>query len=125
MAAFYRSILKSAVGKSSALQTDAPEKVFMTLYREKDQVLVHLLNGMAGGMKKGEKGTVKFKGHPFPALKKDISITVPCFGKKGVFAVSPDFKGRKKLAAGYNADGTVTVVLPKELLKGYTLIRIY
>ena len=125
MAKFYRRILRKNIGQSSLLQTNAPEKVFMTLYREKDQVLVHLLNGTAGGIKKGEKGTPKFRGEPFPSLTKDISITVPCFGKKGVFAVSPDFKGRKALAAKYNPDGTVTVTLPGKLLKGYTLIRIY
>lgn len=125
MASFYRSLLRKKIGNASLLQTNAPEKVFMTLYREKDQVLVHLLNGSASGMKKGEKGAAKFKGDPFPALKKDISITVPCFGKNGAFAVSPDFKGRRSLTVKYNSNKTATVILPGKLLKGYTLIRIH
>ena len=96
----------------------------MTLYREKDQVLVHLLNGLASGHSKGDQVPNTFKKAPFPALTRDITITVPAFGKNEIYAVSPDFAGRKKLSGKYNADGTVTVTLPKELLKGYTLIRI-
>lgn len=96
----------------------------MTLYREDDQVLVHLLNGLATGNKKGDYITAGFKGTPFPPLEKDITFTVPAFGKNEIFAVSPDFEGRKPLEGTYHDDGTVTVTLPKELLKGYTLVRI-
>ena len=124
LAAFYRGILGKIIGNTSLLKTDAPEKVFMTLYREKDQVLVHLLNGLASGHSKGDQVPNTFKKAPFPALTRDITITVPAFGKNEIYAVSPDFAGRKKLSGEYHADGTVTVTLPKELLKGYTLIRI-
>ena len=120
----YQTILEKLVGGASLLKTDAPAKIFMTLYREGDQVLVHLLNGLATGNKKGDYITAGFKGTPFPPLEKDITFTVPAFGENEIFAVSPDFEGRKPLEGTYHDNGTVTVTLPKELLKGYTLVRI-
>lgn len=124
LASFYRGILRKLIGDTSLLKTDAPEKVFMTLYREQDQVLVHLLNGLASGHSKGDLVPNTFKKAPFPALTRDIIITVPVYGKNEIYAVSPDFKGRKKLSGKYHADSTVTLTLPKELFKGYILIRV-
>ena len=63
-------------------------------------------------------------GEAYPALEKDIVFTLPgCTGQKAV-AVSPDFEGARSLAAVPNPDGSLTVTLPKELLKVYTLVRI-
>lgn len=109
---------------ASLLTTNAPMKVPMTLFREKDQILVHLINGQGGGLTNGKKVSWKFYGNAFPAIPEDITFTVPYIGKNAVFAVSPDFKGRKALKAVYHDNGTVTVTLPKELLKTYTLVRI-
>ena len=39
-------------------------------------------------------------------------------------ATSPDFAGERSLRVTVNSDGTLTFVLPRDLLKAYTLVRV-
>jgi len=106
-------------------RVDAPGKVFTTLWREADGTLVaHFLNATGcDDLKVGERCTFDSPKVPFPALEKDIVFTVP--GGEAATAYSPDFAfGGRPLATRRNADGTLTVTLPKELLKGYALVKI-
>lgn len=103
---------------------DAPDKVYTTLWREADGTLVvHFLNGTGCDLKPGEKVTAAAPKNPFPALEKDVAFTVR--GGTAATAYSPDFTfGGRELVVRRNADGTLTVTLPKEFMKAYTLVRI-
>ena len=88
-------------------------------------MLIHFLNGLGtNNLAYGEVMTDKIKGDPFPAITKDITFTLekPLFTIGKVYAVSPDFQGRKELKSQTLADGSVKAVLPKELLKIYTIV---
>ena len=61
----------------------------------------------------------------FPAIERDISFTIKSAKPAKVVAISPDFPDEKPLQFSCDASrGTVSVVLPKELLKAYTIVRI-
>ena len=60
---------------------------------------------------------------PYPALTEDVVFTVPGKWREAV-AVSPDFAGRKPLELRSAGEQGVTVTLPKELLKTYTIVRL-
>ena len=101
-----------------------PDRVFTTIWREKDgATVVHFLNATGRDIAVGEKMKPDAPKDPFPALEKDVVFTI--VGGKSATAYSPDFGfGGRSLAARRNADGTLTVTLPKELLKAYTIVRI-
>jgi hypothetical protein len=60
---------------------------------------------------------------PYPALQKDITFTLKGVKNGQVIAYSPDFAGGKVLKSTYS-NGDLSVTLPKELLKTYTLIHV-
>jgi len=100
-----------------------PAGVYASLWREGDgTVAIHLFNATGVRNVPGETITIDAPRPPFPPLEKDIVFTVP-EGRRAV-AVSPDFAGERDLAARPNADGTLTVVLPSNLLRAYVLIRV-
>ncbi|MCQ2391572.1 MAG: hypothetical protein MJ240_09125 [Kiritimatiellae bacterium] len=103
---------------------DLPDRVFTTIWREKTgATVVHFLNATGRDVKVGEKMTPNAPRVPFPALAKDVVFTLP--RGKSATAYSPDFGfGGRTLAVKANADGSVTVTLPKEFLKAYTLVRV-
>ena len=87
----------------------------------KERLVVHLLNASGKTVKPGEimkHGAPKV---PFPPMDKPIAISVRKVNVKNVYAVSPDFKGRQPLSFQQEGENC-RVVLPKELLKAYTLV---
>lgn len=123
-AAFRRELLEWCGGAQS-WKIDAPEKVFVGVWREKSgDFVVHFLNGTGEKMKVGEPVASEAPDPPFPAIESDIAITAPASAVMRAVAASPDFKGEVELAVRRNADGTATVSLPKSLLSVYTLVRL-
>ena len=125
LAKLMHNVLAQQLKGARVWQTDAPEKVYTTIYAEKERMLIHFLNGLGtNNLAYGEVMTDKIKGDPFPAITRDITFTLekPLFAIGKVYAVSPDFKGRKELKSQTLADGSVKAVLPKELLKIYTIV---
>ena len=61
---------------------------------------------------------------PWPALGRDISLTIKASDAVRAWASSPDFDGRVALALSKTEDGHVTVTLPSAMLKCYTMIVI-
>ena len=97
--------------------------MFTSVWKERSgDVVVHFLNATACEPPKDALAPLEPPKPPFPALRSDISITVP-FAFARASAVSPDFGGVRELEVRRNADGTRTVTLPKDLLKAYTLVR--
>ncbi|MBE6381322.1 MAG: hypothetical protein E7047_10385 [Lentisphaerae bacterium] len=119
----YRKLLSHAVAAGRVWQTDAPDRVFTALWRDGDELLVHFLNGTGFSMVYGQELTPAVPAKPYPMLAKDITFTMPG-SFSGAVAVSPDFAGRKALKLVKNSNNTTTVVLPKELLETYTIVRL-
>ena len=106
-------------------ETDAPRKVYATIYNEPRRTLVHFLNATgADWLKKGEVMTDVIPASVFPPIAKDIRFTLrqPARPVSQVYAVSPDFQGRKPLQWKQEANGAVSAVLPAGLLKVYTIV---
>ena len=78
-----------------------PEKVFVSVYRQKvkgkEQVLVHLLNATGSKMKAGQTVTRITPKDPWPALGKDLvfEIALPKF--RNAYIVSPDYVGKRSV----------------------------
>lgn len=104
---------------------NAPEKVYTSLWREADGTLaIHFLNATGVNNVPWENLTSEAPDPAFPALAEDIVFTLPKGTGRKAVATSPDFEGEKTLSSVANADGSLTVVLPKALLKAYVLIRV-
>lgn len=117
------AILAELCGRADLLvKTDAPAKIYTTLYREGDTTFLHVLNGLGSGAMPEDAETPK---KPlYPALEADIHFRVLAPKAAKVYAVSPDFAGQKALAFTRDENNLVSFVLPKELLKVYTVIHI-
>ena len=125
LAKLMHQVLAEQLKSARIWQTDAPEKVYTTIYAEKSRMLVHFLNGQGtSSLGPQEVMTADIKGDPFPPITRDITFTLEktpfAIGK--VYAVSPDFAGRKALPSQTLDNGNVKVILPKELLKIYTIV---
>ena len=104
-------------------KTDAPHNVYTSLWRERDGTLaIHFLNATGVRNTPGENLTPQAPQPAFPAIAHDITFTVP--EGAGAWAVSPDFDGKRELAATRNANGSLTVTLPASCLKTYALVRV-
>ena len=104
---------------------DAPDKVFSSIWRERDgAVVVQFLNGTGVDMKPGDKVVPEAPVPAFPPISRDILIGVPAGAVLSATAASPDFQGVCRLVSESQADGRTLVRLPKDKLRSYTLVRI-
>jgi len=121
---FCKELLRSEfAGADAGLRTDAPESVYLTWYRGDDGDILHFLNASGGNPACGQVIPAKSPKVPFPALARDITVSLPAMAVKEAYAVSPDFPGRKALTVKQE-NGKLTLTLPKELLKAYTIVRL-
>ncbi|MBQ9366135.1 MAG: hypothetical protein IJT83_00020 [Victivallales bacterium] len=121
----YRTVLLSVLGDAANLvRTDAPEKVFLTLYRQDKAVFLHLLNGMGTGNAEIARNVSEKPKEAFPPMPHDLLFTLNVGAVKAAYAVSPDFEGCIPLPLIPNNDGKISFVLPKERLKIYTIVRL-
>ena len=119
----YRLFLTKVLGKAGFWSVNAPDKVFTAVYRTQDGMAVHFLNARGASLKKGEIVSASVPQAPYPALREAITFTLPANRKiSQVYAVSPDFPGRKPLSFQMKSNGKVSAVLPPELLKVYTIV---
>jgi len=120
---FYRKAMSEAAAAGRVWSTNAPEKVVTALWSNEDKIYVHFFNATGVTVKGGDKVDPLAPALPYPALTEDISFTLKAVKNGKVIAYSPDFTGGKVLESTYS-NGDLTVKLPKELLKVYTLIHI-
>ena len=118
-------MLKNEFGAfNSGFELDAPEKIYSTYYRSDDAEIIHLLNARGANPQYGEILKATCPEEPFPVVDQDITITVTAPANvKEVYAVSPDFEGRKALKFT-KENNQLKIVLDKGLLKAYTLVWI-
>ena len=121
IARLYRGFLMDLLRGATPWQVSAPTKVHAELYRQGDAYVAHFLNGQGATLKKGELVRYDPPGEPWPSIAEDIRFNLEAPGVREAYAVSPDFAGRKPLKIARNG-ARVTVTLPKQLLKAYTLV---
>ena len=110
---------------STVWETNAPSGVYTALWREDDgAVVVHFLNATGTNIKFGEAMAFNAPDPAYPDIATDIQFTIPAANATTAYAASPDYEGDRPLEMKDNGDGTVTVTLPKELIKRYTQVRI-
>ncbi|MBE6366355.1 MAG: hypothetical protein E7052_00385 [Lentisphaerae bacterium] len=121
----YQKELTAVFKSANIWQTDAPEKVFTSLWQEKDgSIVVHFINAQGACMKPGQVTGLKAPVPAFPPVEKDITFTIAKANCREVIACSPDFEGGRALKFKQLKNGKIQVVLPKELFKVYTMVRI-
>ncbi len=122
----FRAKLAEMVKGASVWETRGiPDRVYTTLWRETNgDLIVHFLNATGTNIKPGETMTPKSPDPAYPGLSEDIAFRIPATGVREVTASSPDFYGVRKLEFSTRKEGFVSVRLPKELLKAYTVVRI-
>ncbi len=123
LAEICREHYRKTFAKAMYWQTDAPPKVYTTLYRQGDATLVHFLNATGANPQKGTVITPAAPNPAWPELQQDITFTIPRDKAREVYAVSPDFQGRQPLQFSIK-DGLLTATLPKAMLHAYTIVWI-
>ncbi|MBE6381327.1 MAG: hypothetical protein E7047_10410 [Lentisphaerae bacterium] len=120
---FYKELLqKEFAAADSGFATDAPEKVYTTWYRSRDAEIIHLLNATGANPQLGQVLKATCPENPFPVVEQAIKVSIPApAGVKSVYAVSPDFAGRKELKYTIS-NGQLEIILDAGLLKAYTII---
>ena len=121
----FRGVLSKIIGNANIWTVDAPDLVLTSIFKQDNSLYCHFFNATVGPVAKGEVITFGVPKPAFPAIEKDISFTIKSAKPAKVVAISPDFPDEKPLQFSCDASrGTVSVVLPKELLKAYTIVRI-
>ena len=121
----YQTELKLIFKPANIWQINAPEKVFTSLWQEQDgSIVVHLLNAQGSCMQPGGVTGLYAPKNPFPPVTEDITFVIAKKGCKNVTAYSPDFEGGRSLKFKKLKNNNVSVTLPKELMKVYTMIRL-
>ncbi len=122
--ALVQELLTSFIGDAATFKLTAPENVFTSFYRDGDTLMVHFLNHTGFRCEPGQILSWNVAEDAFPPLSKPIQGAVKVKRKiSEVYAVSPDFKGRKQLTFTQNGD-TVKFTFPPELLKVYTIVKL-
>ncbi len=123
LASFCREYYGTVFADALHWRTNAPAKVYTSLYRQGDATVIHFLNAAGANLKKGETMSAAAPGPAWPELQEDITFTIPCKKAEEVHAVSPDFPDRQLLPFTIK-DGELTATLPKSMLHAYTIVWI-
>ncbi len=111
---------------ASVWTTDAPNRVYTSIWRERcGDVVIHFLNAMGGNAPVGVAAPMETPDPAFPEVKRDITFTIEAGREVSVTASSPDFEGERALSFERQSDGRITVAIPRGMLRAYTLIRIH
>jgi len=100
---------------------EVPAAVLTSVYRDGKDTMVHFLNATGSKFKAKDVLPHVLKGNPYPLPEKDIVYEIPGKYRK-VWAASPDF-AKTELKGVTEKDGVTRVILPKELLKTYTIVH--
>ena len=125
-AAFRAQLAELVKGATWWKVTGLTDRVFASVWREKaGTTVVQFLNGTGATLKPGETMTFDAPANPFPALEEDVRFEIPAAAGTTAVAYSPDYgpEGRP-LAVTPAGEGRVSVLLPKDLLHRYALVRL-
>lgn len=121
---FFQQLFREVARPAAVWEVKAPRLVHSELYRNPSGgYIAHFLNASGTELAKGEKIIGGLHKEPWPALSEDITFTLRDGKGKSAYAVSPDFAGRKPLTVRSTGE-KAEIILPKELLKAYTIVYI-
>lgn len=121
----FKAIWNMVLGKERSFVLDAPEKVYFNITRQDNgkSTAVHLLNGTGSNVKTGEKIRSGAPDPAFPTVKGGVKFAIKLPAEcSEVYAVSPDFDGRKPLKFRREANGMIAVEVPEEAFNVYTIV---
>ena len=121
----FKAIWNMVLGKERSFVLDAPEKVYFNITRQDNgkSTAVHLLNGTGSNVKTGEKVRSGAPDPAFPTVKGGVKFAIKLPAEcSEVYAVSPDFDGRKPLKFRREANGMIAVEVPEEAFNVYTIV---
>ncbi|MBR4220674.1 MAG: beta-galactosidase trimerization domain-containing protein, partial [Victivallales bacterium] len=122
--ALFQSVICIYAGNANAWEPgNTPAGVLTGVFDVAGKSVIHFLNATGSKLQKGEVVPPNPPAEMFPQLQEDIRFAVYMDKASQAYAVSPDFIGRRSLQFE-NKDGRVHVVLPKELLKAYTIVYV-
>lgn len=121
----FRAEVAGWAGDAKWWDVSAPDKVYTSVWREKDgAIAVHFLNTTGENKKHGEKIVDAAPNPAFPQLKEDIVFTIPAAGATKATATSPEFSGERPLHVEPLPGGKVRVTVPKDLFSAYVFVRV-
>jgi len=121
----FREKVRSACQGATVWSVRAPKGVRSALWREADGALVaQFLNLTGVDNKPGETVTPHAPKVAFPKLAEDVEIVLAAPRGVKAVATSPDFTGQRELEVAGEAADKVKVVIPRELLSAYVLVRL-
>ncbi len=120
--AILRAALAECAEPAAIWSVNTTDLVYTNILRQKNGTLcLHFLNGNGTQTPHGFLIENAPPGSAWPPIHGDVTFTLKNTSPKEIYAVSPDFAGRVRLA--FTQQGSdATVVLPKERLKAYTLV---
>ncbi len=113
-----------AVGGGCGAEDGARYGLYLNMERSGGTIAVHFVNAGGACLKPGDKITSVIPKTPFPPITADITFSFIGEKAKSAVATSPDFEGERILDVLDDNDGGTSIVLPKQLIKAYTLVRI-
>jgi hypothetical protein len=128
----FASVLQTAMPKPKAFSSDADPRLRLACWKYTDQPvwMVHVLNCTGAAMKPGQiLGDTPPK-NPFPKLKEDVVFhlnpgKVADIGAITAYWTSPDEPGKRTpLQVTRQSGGTITVTIPRHLVKAYGIAYI-
>ena len=121
----FREKVRTACRGATVWSVRAPRGVRSALWREADGALVaQFLNLTGVNNRPGETVTPHAPKVAFPKLAEDVEIVLAEPPGVRAVATSPDFTGQRELEVVAEAADKVRLVIPRELLAAYVLVRL-
>ena len=111
------STIHELSGELSLKPVNIPEKVLVSLYKDKGCFIINFLNASGVNIKPGETLNSDRKEIAFPELSEDIIFEMKIDDFTKCFVVSPDFEGELPLKIEKLNNGYAKITLDKKLLK--------
>lgn len=103
----------------------AGQKIYTTLWKEASgSTVIHFINASGANLKLGEICTGDAPKDAFPKIPNDISFVLYGSDAKKATAYSPDYRGQARPLKLEKVANGVKVLLPKECLDVYAMIRL-
>ena len=120
----FQAVISEYGGNANAWESgNTPAGVLTGVFDVGGKSVIHFLNATGSKIKKGDIVPPNPPEDMFPMLNDDIRFAIFKPNATQAYAVSPDFAGPRPLQF-VNQDGRVKVILPKGLLKAYTIVYV-
>ncbi len=120
----FQAVIRDYAGNANAWEPgNTPAGVLTGVFDVAGKSVIHFLNATGSKIKKGDIVPPNPPEDVFPMLNEDIRFAIFKQNATKAYAVSPDFPDPRPLQFEIK-DGRVNVILPKGLLKAYTIVYV-